>query len=85
MIYLENEDGTFTIKSFGGDFQDPNQIIDFIQIESLDIVPVFGEDTMYRIFGGPVLQSMFLFVKPDEDNSKVEEEFLKAAIYNKEE
>jgi hypothetical protein len=51
----------------------------------MDLVSHFGEDTIFRIFGGPVLVSAFLFLDPEYDNDDIEKEFYKVAKFNKEE
>ncbi len=85
LMYLQKDDDNWEIKHFGGDFKDLNQILDFIQLESMDLVSHFGEDTIFRIFGGPVLSAAFLFLDPEFDNDEIEKEFYKVAKFNKEE
>ena len=59
--------------------------MNFASVESLDVVSVFGEDTIMRVFGGPIPRAIFLFINNDKNNTNIIEIFDQAAKYNIEE
>jgi len=80
-MFIENKN-QIEAKIFDGNLLEEEEILSFIQIESLELVSTFGEDTIFRVFGGPVPRAIFLFLNKEENNEEVISFFEKAAEYN---
>ena len=67
-------------------FTDAEDILEFLQLNSLDTVSVYDEDLAFRLFAGSIHQQVLLFLdKNDSNNGEYLKEFKKAAEYNKNE
>ena len=82
--FKEDEEG-YSVVKYQGDFMDGQEILSFCQINSLPLVPIYNDETSFRIFAGSIEVQMLLFLNKERNNTKEIEEFKKAARFNKDE